>query len=97
MDTQKPTAKCTTTQAPESPTDRFQARVCRHAAAIRAVAQLLNNIADNHYECQAAWEEFGMQIDALSDALMERVEQLVITADECLTPNPQPLRVVRDA
>lgn len=42
-------------------------------AQILGVARLLDNIAENRYDNQGAWEEFGVQVDTLATALVDRL------------------------
>jgi uncharacterized protein YaaN involved in tellurite resistance len=52
---------------------------------VRAVANLLEDITGNIYEYKNGLEEFAEQVEALSEALSERVKRLEIISEEEFT------------
>ncbi len=75
-----------TTKKAEAHPNFARESILHYVARVRAVAQLLVNVSNNRYECQGAWEEFGMQMEALSEALLERVDTLAGVVDERIKP-----------
>ena len=82
--TRKAKANAATMQPKTSWDDGNYKIFCEQVAEVRAVAQLLENVSDNRYECREAWLEFAMQIGALSEILMERIFRL----ETCMADRP---------
>ena len=90
MSKTKSTAKPAVKQVPAAYYEHFQEMAAHLLARVRAVTQLLENLSDERYECQAAWEEFGMQVEALSDALRARVDALEVHLEGCIVGRTKP-------
>jgi hypothetical protein len=73
------------TQALQPPADYSREMIRLYVLKVRAVANLLEDITGNIYEYKNGLEEFAEQVEALSEALSERVKRLEIISEEELT------------
>ena len=66
--------------------DPWRTSLRHQVSGIRSIAQLLDNISENRYECQGAWEEFGTQVETLSMDLVDRL----VSFEEWLDRSEEP-------
>lgn len=69
-------------ETPPRPEDFCYGLIRLDVLKIRAVAQLLEDITANMYECKDGLAEFSEQVDALSEALTVRVKRLEMTLEQ---------------